>query len=556
MPAVDEEMRGLRRIHRELSTRIFRVALVRLLVLLLFVVALYAGFTRGFGRVDRAALDEARAEVVRLSKLLGKDAPALKRADDPIGFLEGKYWQYPPTGTTAPGAAPLSGKEKNEIRFQISKNMWMMEKRAPRAEWGVPRVVQIKGIERLCNYPPTWCTGARASHPVGVLARDGDLFWADKDHLFLYRGTDGESLVLDVQGDVLLLNGKAVSIQLSDQGTGWEWLWKASTEDLSDLRLLIVRGHTDAFDFPLLEKVARVRPDIALFLDERFDQSDIVAQLVSLFEPDFLAIDLQVLSEQFDALEPRLAKLEVLWALEEGPVDFLPRLPRLRTLLLSRWDPARSGGIPGSRSLRSVTIMNSRLEDLSFLRNVTGLQELVLFDIDELKDITALAAFPDLKKLVLFSKSRKVLDLAVLERLPKLAWLEFPRETSQEAFANVIASHPGLEVVVLGSEEIRDLSPLRGLRHLKAAILLQRNVDVGVLQDLKSLQYLALQKDAFEGDAAEKTAALEQALPKTFVTQTEPFCLGSGWILLLVPAIVLLRSLWLRGHGPRCEAYA
>lgn len=444
----------------------------------------------------------------------------------------------------------------------LSAGCSTIEKWVLGARWEMPRVVQLKGVESSCIYLPTWCSIASADRPAGVLARDGDLisFKSDKkEHVFFYRGTDGESLVLDVQGDVVLLNGKAVSLGLSEKGT--EWLRKASTEDLAGLRLLQFGERAKALEFPLLEKLARVRPDIALLL-HKIDQPDIVARLLSLFEPHFLSIDLKVLSTRFDVLEPQLAKLKILWTDGEGSLDFLPRLPRLRTLWLSDWARAGSGAIPGGiRNLRSVTLWGGKgVQDLSLVKNVTGLQELVVWGKEDdlnLKDISALAAFPDLRKLVFaLHEPKNVLDLSVLERLPKLAWLGFPGNTTQEAFAKVIASHPDLKLVELRSENVRDLSPLRRLRSLKALTLWQVKVDVGALQDLKSLRYLALPDDAFKGDAAKNTAALEKALPETFVAQAAPYCLGSGWILLLLPAIVLLRRLWSRGHGQRSMAGA
>lgn len=448
----------------------------------------------------------------------------------------------------------------------LSSSCSLIEKWIAGDTWQMPRVVQVKGIESMCYYPPTWCATARAGRPVRIPARDGDVFHLpspEKDSrnefFFPYRGNDGDSFVLEAKDDVLFLNGKAVSLKLSEKG--WQWLRKASIEDMAGLRYFEFKEKAGDVDFPLLEKLARVRSEIGLGMPD-LKQPDVAAQVISLFEPSFLIIELSTLSAQFDSLKPRLGKLEILWTSGKGSLDFLPRLTRLHTLLLSEWAPAGSGAIPsGSSSFRFLTIMRSKeAHDLSFLRNLTGLQELVLWSPDELKDISALAALPGLKKLVLWGDPMRKLNLAVLEQLPRLAWLGVPLNTTQEDFAKIIASHPGLEVIELvsgnDSRNIHDLSPLRSLRNLKAAIILQEKVDLGPLQDLKSLQYLALPKSAFEGEAAAKTAALEKALPKTFVAQATPFCLGSGWILLLIPAIVLLRRLWQRGHGLRSMAGA
>lgn len=436
----------------------------------------------------------------------------------------------------------------------------MHEKQATEEEWQSPRVVQIKGVKvnRCFTWLPTWGAAAGTIRPVGLLLRDGDLIYCNHtqhgDFLLPYRGTDGNVLKLDVRDGVIFLNGRAVWVELEEGGTGWEWLRSSSPEDLSDLRFLHFKDPPDAPDFPLLEKVASVRPDVGLSVGE-IDSPEAMGRLFSLFEPHFLVIETSVLSARIDALAPRLTKLEHLYSDGEGSMDFLPRLPRLRTLRAWDWSPEESGAIPaGIRSLRTLHIMGG--DDLSFLRSWAGIEELVLWAGSDLKDITALAAFLDLKKLV-FSGGDNISDLSVLDRLPKLAWLELPEGTTQEAFAGVIATHPGLEVIELDSEHIRDLSPLRQLRRLKALILLhENNVDADTLRDLKGLRYLALPEEAFEDEAAEQTAALEHSLPDTFVAQAGPFCLGSGWILLLVPAIILFQCLRSRGYCARNAADA
>jgi len=433
-------------------------------------------------------------------------------------------------------------------------------------EWKRPRVVKVTGVTELHADPPSVTFGVRPGSPAGILARDGDLFECEGNCIFFYHESDGKSLVLDVRDDVVALNGKVVSLTLSEKSSGWEWLRKATPASLAGLRLLIVEGETEAFDFSLLEKVARHRRDIGLFVTPDIEP-DIAARVISLFEPHFLAASLEVLSGRFSELEPRLANLETLWTIGEGSLQFLPRLPRLRALWLHGWLRAGSGDIPpGTRNLRSIAILQGKeVEDLAFLRNATGLRELVLWGIEGLKDISALAAFPDLKMLWFVGiDATSVSNLSVLDRLPNLAWLQFPRDTSQEAFARVIATHPDLEIIVLGSDYVRDLSPLQSLRDPRAVILaVKGDVDVTPLHQLKTLEYVGLSDDAFEGEAAnkkealdKKSDALEKALPDTFVGRAQPYCLGSGWILLLLPLIALLRALWPRVQEPGAEAHA
>lgn len=419
-----------------------------------------------------------------------------------------------------------------------------------------PDIVEVRGVESFCNYsPPSWCVSPKEGRPAAILARDGDVFLAPEKewHVFPYRKSDGKTLMLETKDGVLLLNGEAVALHLSD--AGWEWLRKASNDDLAGLRMLSVEK-AEALDFALLERLARVRPEIGLSI-ERIDSPDVAARIVSLFEPQFLSIESDMLSARIDALEPRLARLEILWIGGGGSLDFLPRLPRVHTLLLDNCKPTQAQEISPSRTLRAVTITGCKgLKDLSFLRNLVGLQELNLWHV-EVEDISRLAALPELKKLILDTESKSELDLSVVRRLERLTWLGFPKNTTQETFAAVIASHPDLEVVEVSSDKIRDLSPLRSLRNLKAAVVPLQSVDVAVFRELEDLRFLALlHKGDLKGDAAEKMAAVEKALPKTLVVRAAPFCLGSGWILLLIPLIVLLRSFSPRMHERRSVANA
>ena len=117
-----------------------------------------------------------------------------------------------------------------------------------------------------------------------------------------------------------------------------------------------------------------------------------------------------------------------------------------------------------------------------------------------------MAAFPDLRKLVFAGSEALDLDLSVLERLPRLAWLGFPQNTTQEAFARVIASHPDLKVVELGSEKVRDLSPLRSLPASESGDppAEKRRCPPASRPEEPAVPRPA--EDAFEGDATEKTA--------------------------------------------------
>ncbi len=128
---------------------------------------------------------------------------------------------------------------------------------------------------------------------------------------------------------------------------------------------------------------------------------------------------------------------------------------------------------------------------------------------------------------------------------------------SPDQFARVVQTHPDLQVVeVLKCEGIKNLAPLTSLRDLKALVFLpmpaekDNEVSIEPFKRMKELRLLVLSKEVFKerpGDVAE----LRGELPGCVIAEGEPFCLGSGRILLLVPAVALG---WMLIAGRRSRA--
>ena len=414
-------------------------------------------------------------------------------------------------------------------------------------------IVRFEGVAESCyTYPPSFMvrTLSEGPHavPLALPVREGEVLSCDNDKLiFPFHESDGNVLHLEKRDTTVFLNGKAVSVSLTEDGKGLEWLQRATPADLVNLRMLIVASNLEKKDYPIVEKLARAQPNLGLFFQDNV-QPELIAEILSRFEPRFLAVDAAVLTERTETIKPALAGVETLWLIKVdgdsaggASLDFLSRLPLLHTLLLSEWDPRITGELPkGMHGLRSLTLMQCEVRDLTFLHSLNGLQELNLWAVDKLENISSLADMPGLRKLVLLTAKDKVKNLSVLDKLPHLTWLALPENISQEEFNNVVEHHPELEGIELNSVNLADLSPLRQLPDLRAAVLLQGNFNTDVLKDLRGLRFLALPKEAFTGADAEKTAALVQQLPAASIVPAQPFCLGSGWILLLAPLVMFL----------------
>ena len=153
-------------------------------------------------------------------------------------------------------------------------------------------------------------------------------------------------------------------------------------------------------------------------------------------------------------------------------------------------------------------------------------------------DISGIADFPKLE-LVAF-RACEVEDLYFLAELDRLQWLALPSDLTQSQFAAVVSDLPDLVFLeALESEEITDLSPLAGLPRLKG-LMVEDDAPLDPLFELDQLEYLAVMAGGSDSTfVSEVLEPLQAELPTTVIGRVEPFCLGSGYILLLIPMVGL-----------------
>ena len=101
-----------------------------------------------------------------------------------------------------------------------------------------------------------------------------------------------------------------------------------------------------------------------------------------------------------------------------------------------------------------------------------------------------------------------------------------------------------LEVIELNEcPEIRDLYPLQALPELKILLLELEPEQLDGLASLKQLELVLLPDELFN-DNSQLISELRASLPDTRIMPGSGICLGSGWLLLLIPFIILFRYLF------------
>jgi hypothetical protein len=127
-----------------------------------------------------------------------------------------------------------------------------------------------------------------------------------------------------------------------------------------------------------------------------------------------------------------------------------------------------------------------------------------------------------------------------------MKWLSLPEGTTQEQFADVTEGLPDLVFLDLSDcTKISDLAPVQRLHNLRYLVVNLENADPAPLYEMRQLRWLAVAGEMKEIDRA-VIEHLQNTLPDTELSLLVPFCLGSGWILLVLPVIAL--SWWIAGR--------
>jgi hypothetical protein len=418
-----------------------------------------------------------------------------------------------------------------------------------RDTWQPPGVVTIESKEAVLSLFPsyaTWVSDPEEGAPQALLLRDGDyLMVGSIEAPVRYLASDGRALKLTSNDWSMSLGETTIGLSL-DEEDGRKWLSGASDQQLADLRVVMIPDDMDAETLAALKRLAAANPDVDLSVESEAA----LRQALALFAPKALFAGgeadppLQVLANQ-----PRLQTL-LMSASKPGSLDFLPTLPKLRRLVLGDWKIAETGPLPeGLSGLKSLIIVGTDMKDLSALHAApAGLEELSLQNSEELKDLTGLDKMTGLHALSLWSeKDESAVELPDLAALRKLRWMSLPPKISQAQFAAFASAHPKLMFLQLPeTEQAINLTPLRGMKDLQGVVLAGTYENLELLQELTSLRYVGISEKIWK-DSSAQIAAIRKALPDAVVVRTSPLCLGSGWILFLIP---VLGYAWLRRRPP------
>lgn len=417
-------------------------------------------------------------------------------------------------------------------------------------------ILYIEGVVWACNISTSFALYGSVNEfedqwEVHLPASDGDLLYMTDDQelelYYRYRVEDGNHLLVSTDATkpgLVYVNGAISQIEISEGISFRQVINELKDPPEQPLATLYLR---DTLNDDMIRELRSCETSLrgtGIMLEHQIG-SEQFSDLVSTCRPGWLAcenIPEKWMTEQGLFLED----LELLW-ISGNILTFTQNVQcckNLESLIIADWEPGLGELVPlsGLKQLHSLTLAGCSITDLSMIEFPAMLERLHLVECDTLTDISAVSRFPELKSLGL-AGSDDLKSLDPLYGLTRLTRISFPENISQKEFASVTGQLNSLETIeLINCTDVNDLAVLQDLENLQLMILLPAQKLPSNLELLDQLELIILSSDLFE-EAPDQVAMLREKLPLTRIVPGSGLCLGSGWLLLLLPLVYLARML-------------
>jgi len=396
-------------------------------------------------------------------------------------------------------------------------------------------IIKLNGKGECYNFSKYWgyMLNPDSSCTTSMLLGKGDLLALGEGGVF-FPNSDEKTINFEEKPPFFYVNGKITSISISNDTDLIGWFKQMKPDDISDLKAILFNSEIPENYYPYLSKIAHIKPHASLFFK---DKCKIDPEMLKLFSPRYL-IGQKLLQKDYNLLAG-FKDLEVLsLGLDDSIINVpLPYLPKLKQVILlpDSKSSIASSFLKNNSQIEKLTLTADQI-DLTFIKLLKNLKECSFVGSKETTNLNFLKQFKKLEVLRLVGDNYN--NINIVNELPNLRWLALPKNTSQQEFNSIIANHKNLEVLeILACDSVKSFKSLAQLNNLYGLIITHGG-DSTILS-LKNLKYLSLPKDDFEDGA--KIASLHKSLPGCTIVPNEGFCLGSGWLLLLIPFILIFR---------------
>lgn len=416
------------------------------------------------------------------------------------------------------------------------------------------QVITIEGAAWAGNISTSYIsfgstTESEEHTKTSILASNGDLLYftdfGDLACYYLYSKDAGNHLKVTfdtLPSNATYINGKLAFLELTNDTVSWDFLKDLSLPVLEELSGLLIPDNLSEEQVSDLKSYGTSLHGVGLVIESP-ETEEGLNELLEILKPRWLVLNKAPALIRPDQ-PPLLPDLELLWLTSEDiPAPNLIQIcPNLKSLILADWEPHPGEVISLTEleCLHSLTLANCGIKDLSNFGLPSCLERLHILDCDACINIGGLKEISRLNSLSL-SSCDTVSGLELINELPSLQWLSFPESITQAEFTSILGVQQSLEVIEINAcSFVDDLSILQEQLNLKALILNLEETDLSQLSTLNHPELIVLNADLYE-DSEERIAELREKLPDTEIVPGSGLCLGSGWLLLLLPLVVLVR---------------
>lgn len=415
------------------------------------------------------------------------------------------------------------------------------------------KIIHTKGVTMLFNLSKSSTTFGPAmlkDSSSGIALQDGDMLYGaygkDKfEFIFQYTPGLGKQLVFkwdSLQPFKISLNGQVFTASLQDSAS-WIWIKNKSRETLSGLHSILLLLPLTDDEMKILSGLAQVKPNLNLYIEAQAEMKQ-SEKILSMFKPEwlyFLTNDSVTIS---DSLLLKFGEINSLY-LRIGSktnvnINQLSQLKNLKKMILvSPQDKGSGIDFKDFKKLSSFSLNESTLKSTRNINLPEDIGSLFFMHCDNLTDVSSLASYKKLSTLG-FSQCMELKNISAIKGMKNLTWLSLPPSINQSQFDSLIPSLPSLQVLeMIYCDPIKNLEVLQKAKGLRALTLATENFDTTSLYRMKNLELLVIGSRSASDSIDNKIQKLKTQLPNTLVVPGGGFCLGSGWILLIIPMVLL-----------------
>ncbi len=375
-------------------------------------------------------------------------------------------------------------------------------------------------------------------NPTPIIGSKNDMFICN-DYVFLFKGGSAQNRFLFKSTDnTVFVNDKINSVDIPGNDDMIPWFKNLKERDFSSLQFLSFKSKPQGSYLPYLTKLAKLKPDVGLSYTGNLED---MGGLFKIFNPRVITGP-SISRNDYDQLS-KLTNLEILIvSLNDSVItDPLPPMPELEQLFLTGINEnikLTNNFLLNNKQIERVIIQKSGSLDFSILNPLDNLKELVVNVSDTIINFDLINNHKKIEVLS-FTGDKLVYNPDSI-RLPLLRWMTFSSNVTQKEFNSFVDTHPDLEVIeLIRNDTISSLQVLTKLGKLFGLTVTDTVTDIASIKTLTNLRYLSLPND-FLNDTLNKSE-IQKSLPGTRLAGNEGFCLGSGWLLIIIPLVLIIR---------------